>query len=215
MRHVRMSDQSGKKGGDLNSRETAPSAQHASASSSVHSLRSLARSPTAREKSAPPTSHRRARGRHGVPAAQQQRARAKIAEYERFIGERLQPDLLAAEEARARTQREIAQWEGLVANARGLQERGQEELRTMVDLGSQVYCQAEVPDTSRLFVAVGLGFHAEMTLVRATTASLAHLPTAQPHERFPDPSSSCQPQDEAVAFAETKLERLREDEKHA
>ena len=110
-------------------------------------------------------------------AAQQQRARAmKIAEYERFIGERLQPDLLAAEEARARAQREIAQWEGLVANARGLQERGQEELRTMVDLGSQVYCQAEVPDTSRLFVAVGLGFHAEMTLVRATTASLAHLP---------------------------------------
>ena len=149
------------------------------------------------------------------PAAQQQRARAmKIAEYERFIGERLQPDLLAAEEARARTQREIAQWEGLVANARGLQERGQEELRTMVDLGSQVYCQAEVPDTSRLFVAVGLGFHAEMTLVRATTtSSLAHLPTAQPHERFPDPSSSRQPQDEAVAFAETKLERLREDEK--
>lgn len=150
------------------------------------------------------------------PAAQQQRARAlKIAEYERFIGERLQPDLLAAEEARARTQREIAQWEGLVANARGLQERGQEELRTMVDLGSQVYCQAEVPDTSRLFVAVGLGFHAEMTLVRATTASLAHLShrTSSPHEPDPDPSSSRQPQDEAVAFAETKLERLREDEK--
>ena len=107
----------------------------------------------------------------------------KIAEYERFIGERLQPDLLAAEEARARTQREIAQWEGLVANARGLQERGQEELRTMVDLGSQVYCQAEVPDTSRLFVAVGLGFHAEMTLVRATTTSLPRAPSHRPTSR--------------------------------
>ena len=101
------------------------------------------------------------------PAAHQRDARAaKIAEYERFIGERLQPDLAAAEAAKAKTQLETDRWEALVSNARGVRERGQEELRTMVDLGSQVYCQAEVADTSRLFVAVGLGFHAEMTLVR-------------------------------------------------
>lgn len=99
-------------------------------------------------------------------AAAQQRARsAKIAEYERFIGERLTPDLLVAEESRAKVQRGIDAWEGLITNVRGVQEQGQEELRTMVDLGSQVYCQAEVPDTSRIFVSVGLGFHAEMTLV--------------------------------------------------
>lgn len=30
-----------------------------------------------------------------------------------------------------------------------------------------MYCQAEVPDTSHIFVNVGLGFHAELTLVRA------------------------------------------------
>ena len=40
-------------------------------------------------------------------------------------------------------------------------------MRTLVDLGSQVYCQAEVPDTSRVFVNVGLGFHAEMDLSQA------------------------------------------------
>ena len=40
-------------------------------------------------------------------------------------------------------------------------------MRTLVDLGSQVYCRAEVPDTSRVFVNVGLGFHAEMDLVQA------------------------------------------------
>ena len=61
-----------------------------------------------------------------------------------------------------------------MSNVRGVQEQGQEELRTMVDLGSQVYCQAEVPDTSRIFVSVGLGFHAEMTLVSE------RFPTARP-----------------------------------
>lgn len=101
-----------------------------------------------------------------MAAAARQHARiAKVAEYERFIGERLTPDLLAAEESKGKVQRGIDAWEGLITNVRGVQEQGQEELRTMVDLGAQVYCQAEVPDTSRIFVSVGLGFHAEMTLV--------------------------------------------------
>ena len=97
---------------------------------------------------------------------------AKIAEYERFIGERLQPDLLAAEEGRAKVQASIDTWEGLITNVRGVQEQGSDQLRTLVDLGSQVYCQAEVPDTSRIFVSVGLGFHAEMTLVRSPRVSV-------------------------------------------
>jgi prefoldin alpha subunit len=115
------------------------------------------------------------------PAAAQQQRSAKIAEYERFIGERLRPDLLAAEQARDKTQREVLQWEALVVNARSLREEGREEMRTLVDLGAQVYCQADVPDTSRVFVSVGLGFHAEMTL------------------------------EEAEAFAERKMEKLRQD----
>jgi len=93
----------------------------------------------------------------------------------------LAPDLQAAEEAKGAVQRAIDTWEGLVANVCGVQERGQGELRTMVDLGAQVYCQAEVPDTSHIFVNVGLGFHAELTL------------------------------DEALAFAEKKLVGLRGD----
>ena len=44
-----------------------------------------------------------------------------------------------------------------------------------VDLGAQVYCQAEVPDTSHIFVDVGLGFHAELTLVRVVESFAAHL----------------------------------------
>ncbi|KAJ7550897.1 hypothetical protein O6H91_07G123500 [Diphasiastrum complanatum] len=33
----------------------------------------------------------------------------------------------------------------------------------MVNLGSEVYCQAEVPDTSHIYVDIGLGFHVEFT----------------------------------------------------
>lgn len=36
-------------------------------------------------------------------------------------------------------------------------------MRTLVNLGSEVYIQADVPDTTRIFVDVGLGFHVEFT----------------------------------------------------
>jgi len=52
---------------------------------------------------------------------------------------------------------------------------------TSVSPCTAVYCQAEVPDTSHIFVNVGLGFHAELTL------------------------------EEAVAFAEKKQVGLRKD----
>lgn len=44
------------------------------------------------------------------------------------------------------------------------------ELKTQMDLGAEVYCQARVPDTSRVFIGIGLGFLLECTLeeVRAT-----------------------------------------------
>ena len=41
---------------------------------------------------------------------------------------------------------------------------GSGELKTQVELGAEVYCQARVPDTSRVFIGIGLGFHLECTL---------------------------------------------------
>ncbi|CAE8619496.1 unnamed protein product, partial [Polarella glacialis] len=41
------------------------------------------------------------------------------------------------------------------------------ELETMVELGCQFYVKALVPDTSRICIDVGLGFHLEMTLPEA------------------------------------------------
>ncbi|KAI8071304.1 hypothetical protein BC940DRAFT_234890 [Gongronella butleri] len=41
------------------------------------------------------------------------------------------------------------------------------QLKTMVDLGSQFYVQANVPDTTFIFVQVGFGFHVQFTLDEA------------------------------------------------
>ncbi len=46
-------------------------------------------------------------------------------------------------------------------------QEGQKELKTLVEIGSGVYCQARVPDTSRIFMSVGLGFQVECTLEEA------------------------------------------------
>ncbi|KAL9661381.1 hypothetical protein QQ045_026205 [Rhodiola kirilowii] len=55
----------------------------------------------------------------------------------------------------------------LKRNIQSLEENNVTNLETMVNLGSEVYAQAEVPDTSRIFVDVGLGFHVEFTLSEA------------------------------------------------
>ncbi|KAF5955271.1 hypothetical protein HYC85_008127 [Camellia sinensis] len=46
-------------------------------------------------------------------------------------------------------------------------------LRTLVNLGSEVYMQADVPDTRRIFVDVGLGFHVEFTWSEALNYIIA------------------------------------------
>lgn len=60
-----------------------------------------------------------------------------------------------------------SQWAALRDQLRQMKTRAKEEskatLDTYVNLGNDVFVEAHVPDTSRVFVAVGLGFHAEMT----------------------------------------------------
>ena len=48
-----------------------------------------------------------------------------------------------------------------------LLDQKKDSLKTQVNLGSDFYVQAHVPDTSKIFVSVGLGFHAELTLDEA------------------------------------------------
>jgi len=46
-------------------------------------------------------------------------------------------------------------------------EEDMKEVKTMINLGSEFYVQAKIPDTSRIFVNIGLGFHVEFTLKEA------------------------------------------------
>ncbi|XP_020523252.1 protein UXT homolog isoform X3 [Amborella trichopoda] len=51
----------------------------------------------------------------------------------------------------------------LKRNIELLERNGVTNLRTLVNLGSEVYMQADAPDTRHIFVDVGLGFHVEFT----------------------------------------------------
>ncbi|XP_062162008.1 uncharacterized protein LOC133869041 isoform X2 [Alnus glutinosa] len=77
----------------------------------------------------------------------------KVQRFEEFVDRRLKPDLVQA----------IAERSDLRRNIENLQKNSVTSLRTMVNLGSEVYMQADVPDTRRIFVDVGLGFHVEFT----------------------------------------------------
>eukprot|EP00238_Polyblepharides_amylifera_P007343 CAMPEP_0196586248 /NCGR_PEP_ID=MMETSP1081-20130531/53643_1 /TAXON_ID=36882 /ORGANISM="Pyramimonas amylifera, Strain CCMP720" /LENGTH=158 /DNA_ID=CAMNT_0041908063 /DNA_START=14 /DNA_END=490 /DNA_ORIENTATION=- len=102
----------------------------------------------------------------------------KVAEYESFLY-RLKADLAVVSRQREGLQQQMDAYADLSNNIQTLQEQGQAELTTLVNLGAEVFCQAEVPDTERLFVDIGLGFHVEFT------------------------------QSEVVAFSKVKIEALK------
>ncbi|XP_042371970.1 protein UXT, partial [Plectropomus leopardus] len=57
----------------------------------------------------------------------------------------------------------ISQYLQLKNTIQSLQDSGSKQLKTDVDLGCNFFVQAEVEDSSRIFVAVGYGFFVEMT----------------------------------------------------
>merc|ERR1712039_1115893 len=71
-----------------------------------------------------------------------------------------------------------------------------EELETTIELGCGFYAKAFVPDTSKLFVNVGLGFQLEMTLpdasdfIRQPDSPKAHQTTQTQGGTGISPSSS-------------------------
>ena len=49
-------------------------------------------------------------------------------------------------------------------NVKLIREQGLMQLDTLINVGSDYFVQARVPDTSTVFLEVGLGFHAEFKL---------------------------------------------------
>ncbi|KAF9623486.1 hypothetical protein IFM89_003102 [Coptis chinensis] len=77
----------------------------------------------------------------------------KVQRYEDFVDRRLKPDLVRA----------VGERSDLRKNIENLEKNGVSSLRSLVNLGSEVYLEADVPDTRHIFVDVGLGFHVEFT----------------------------------------------------
>jgi len=83
------------------------------------------------------------------------------------VNDVLKEDLRRSTVNKAKHQAELEEFEALEKNLKELQESGAQTLKIKVDLGAEVYCTAHVPDTSRLYLDIGLGFHLEVTPAEA------------------------------------------------
>ncbi|XP_053145000.1 protein UXT isoform X4 [Hemicordylus capensis] len=97
----------------------------------------------------------------------EQQVQGKLLQYEAFVSDVLQRDLQKVLEQREEVCEKIAQYLQLKNVIERLQETRGQELVTQVDLGCNFYVNAEVPETSTIFVALGYGFYAELTLPEA------------------------------------------------
>ena len=94
----------------------------------------------------------------------------KVEEYSKFVKDTLRPDLLRAISQEQETATEISDYQELKQRLEEMIESDVSVNRLMskVDLGHEkVYCRANITDASRVFVHVGIGFHAELLLSEA------------------------------------------------
>ncbi|OWM75917.1 hypothetical protein CDL15_Pgr009561 [Punica granatum] len=92
----------------------------------------------------------------------------EVRKCEEFMDRKMKPSLVRATNERNKLfeQQKILYpffFSDLRKNIENLQKNSITNLRTMVNIGSEVYMQAEVPDTQRIFVDIGYGFHVEFT----------------------------------------------------
>ncbi|KAL3501463.1 hypothetical protein ACH5RR_035912 [Cinchona calisaya] len=87
----------------------------------------------------------------------------KIQRFEEFVDRRLKPDLVHAIAQRDKVFEQQKIFSDLKRNIENLERNSVTSLSTLVNLGSEVYMQADVPDTRHIFVDVGLGFHVDFT----------------------------------------------------
>lgn len=87
----------------------------------------------------------------------------KVHKFEEFVDHRLKPDLVRAITERDKVFEQQKTFLDLRRNIENLEKNSVTSLRTLVNIGSEVYLQADVPDTQCIFVDIGLGFHVEFT----------------------------------------------------
>uniref|UniRef100_A0A023FHX6 Ubiquitously-expressed transcript n=1 Tax=Amblyomma cajennense TaxID=34607 RepID=A0A023FHX6_AMBCJ len=90
---------------------------------------------------------------------------AKVLQYETFLNDVLKEDLRKCLDERDSICAKLAELLQLRTVIERIQEveANKETFRTQVDLGCNFYVQAVVPDVSKIFVQVGMGFFLELT----------------------------------------------------
>lgn len=97
----------------------------------------------------------------------QQQLQNKLSEYIHFIDNVLQPQLQVAISNREEIEAEIQEYKELGKHLK-MVKLGKIKNETIVDLGLElVFCQAKVTDQDKVFVSIGMGFHAEFTIDEA------------------------------------------------
>nr|XP_023413684.1 protein UXT isoform X1 [Loxodonta africana] len=91
----------------------------------------------------------------------------KVLRYEAFISDVLQRDLQKVLDHRDKVYEQLATYLQLRNVIERLQETNHSELYMQVDLGCNFFVDTVVPDTSRIYVALGYGFFLELTLAEA------------------------------------------------
>jgi len=91
----------------------------------------------------------------------------KIEQYEAFINDRLKADLKTVLGCRDKLVTQVASYHNLKTCIEKMKQGGDGEMKMLSDLGCNFYCKAKVPNTSKVYVEVGLGFFVEFTLNEA------------------------------------------------
>ncbi|KAK4758843.1 hypothetical protein SAY87_020144 [Trapa incisa] len=99
----------------------------------------------------------------------------ELRKWEELIDCKLKPSLVRATDERNKLFEQQKVVSDLRKNIENLQRNSITNMRTMVNIGSEVYLQAEVSDTRRIFVDIGYGFHVEFTWDEA----LKYLPSRE------------------------------------
>ncbi|CAO3596398.1 unnamed protein product [Absidia cylindrospora] len=92
---------------------------------------------------------------------------ALLQKYDEFVNLKLKPNLKTVLDARDELYNSISDYQKLKKQIELIQQGEHKELKTMVNLGSQFYVQAHIPDTTYIYVNVGFGFHVQFTLDEA------------------------------------------------
>eukprot|EP00960_Hanusia_phi_P038752 753580-Hanusia_phi.AAC.2 len=92
---------------------------------------------------------------------------AKVDRYANFVDDVLRIKLANLIQQREEVVKDVEALEKLRSTIMLMQERGGGRMKTMVNVGCECYMQAQVPETSRIFISVGLGFYVEMKLEEA------------------------------------------------